>query len=317
MRLIFALAVYRGFHILQADVSKAFLNSRIDRIVHMELPTGFRQGDKVCRLNQAINRLRTAPKLWKDTFANFTVGLGFTPCAVDSSILPSGDMLLTVYVDDITVIGPEKNAPERILSKIGQRFSIKILGAIDNYLGMKVTYDMSRGVLTLSHHAKIADLASTYKVSLEPTARVPLSQSDLGGRILSESEVHDARSLLGSLLHIATLTRPNIAHSVAFLGRFMSSPTVGVMAALMQVLRYLVCSASLVNHYTRENNSPSLEAFCDANWASVEEPKSTSGHVLLAFGSPVVWKSKRQTLTALSTCEAEYVAATEAVRDIE
>lgn len=317
MRLVFAHAVFRGFHILQADISTAFLNSELDRTIHMVLPSGFRQEGKVCRLRRAIYGLRTAPKLWKDTFSNALVDLGFTPGAVDSSMFFCGDMLLTVYVDDIIVIGPERPKLLQVLERVAERFALKILGDVNRYLGMRVTYDIEKGSLSLSQDDKIKELASAYNVSLESSSKVPISECDLSGRLLDAMEVTKARSLLGSLLHIATFTRPDIAHSVALIGRHMAAPTSGVMDTLVAILRYLVATISLVIGYHRKANSPALEAFCDANWASLDEPKSTSGHVLFAYGSPVVWKSRRQQLASLSTCEAEYVAATEAVRDIE
>jgi hypothetical protein len=58
-----------------------------------------------------------------------------------------------------------------------------------------------------------------------------------------------------------------------------------------------------------------LSLFSDANWASKTDSRSTSGVVLYAHKTPVLWYAKRQLMTARSTCEAEYLAADLAARE--
>ena len=58
-----------------------------------------------------------------------------------------------------------------------------------------------------------------------------------------------------------------------------------------------------------------FELFCqvDSNLAS---PRSTTGYIIYLNGNPIVWKSRRQTTTALSSMEAEYVALSTAVSEL-
>jgi hypothetical protein len=51
------------------------------------------------------------------------------------------------------------------------------------------------------------------------------------------------------------------------------------------------------------------------NWANADDHKSTTGYVFLAAGGAITWKSKKQTMIALSSTEAEYVALSEAGRE--
>ena len=53
----------------------------------------------------------------------------------------------------------------------------------------------------------------------------------------------------------------------------------------------------------------------DAAYADTDDFKSTSGHVFLAAGGAITWRSKKQTVIALSTTEAEYVALSKAGRE--
>ncbi|KAG2790402.1 hypothetical protein PC129_g22491 [Phytophthora cactorum] len=54
----------------------------------------------------------------------------------------------------------------------------------------------------------------------------------------------------------------------------------------------------------------------DADWANDPEThKSVTGYVLTMAGGTVAWATRRQTITAQSTAETEYVAACEATME--
>jgi hypothetical protein len=53
-----------------------------------------------------------------------------------------------------------------------------------------------------------------------------------------------------------------------------------------------------------------LEAYADADWASQPHRHSMSGYTVLLHSSPVAWSARKQTIIALSTAEAEYIALT-------
>ena len=56
--------------------------------------------------------------------------------------------------------------------------------------------------------------------------------------------------------------------------------------------------------------------YCDADWASSSDRKSISGYVFLLASRAVSWSSKKQTIVALSTVQAKYVATTHAAKQI-
>ena len=61
-----------------------------------------------------------------------------------------------------------------------------------------------------------------------------------------------------------------------------------------------------------------IRGFVDADWAGdLDQRRSTSGYVFNLFGGAVSWMSKKQSVVALSTTEAEYMAATHASKEAD
>ena len=121
--------------------------------------------------------------------------------------------------------------------------------------------------------------------------------------------------LVGSLLYLTVNTRPDLAHAAGVLSRFMSCATQDHWKAAKRVLRYL--AGSLDRGLVHRRGAPLIEAYTDSDYAGdPDSRKSTSGAVVLSHGGAVVWRSKLQSVVAASTCEAEYVAAAAAVKEV-
>ena len=134
------------------------------------------------------------------------------------------------------------------------------------------------------------------------------------------------RELLGALLWITRCTRPDIYYSVVYLSKFASSYDESHYKALTRVLKYISTTRNLrlaFDKVTPDGISASdvyevgLEWFSDSDWAGdASDRKSVSGAIGFLCGSPISWLSKKQHTVALSSCEAEYYAITEATKDI-
>ena len=120
------------------------------------------------------------------------------------------------------------------------------------------------------------------------------------------------RSLIGSLRYL-THTRPDLTYSVGFLSRFMEQPTIEHLTALKQVLRYLRGTIGYGLVYLKGQLKARLVGYKDSDFAGDEqERKSTSGQVFFLGDMLISWASQKQKTVALSSYEAEYVAATAA-----
>jgi hypothetical protein len=134
-------------------------------------------------------------------------------------------------------------------------------------------------------------------------------------RKLIEGEVIDAslyRSLVGSLRYLVN-TIPNLAFAVGFISRYMEAPGKEHWAALKQVLRYVQGSANLGLVFKASSESETLTGYSDSDHAGdLDDRKSTSGQVFFLGSSPITWASQKQKCVAISSCEAEYMAASTA-----
>jgi hypothetical protein len=120
------------------------------------------------------------------------------------------------------------------------------------------------------------------------------------------------RSLVGSLRYL-TCTRPDILYRVGHVSRYMESLTIIHFKAAKRILRYIKGTIDFGLLYPSSNEFK-LVGYSDSDWGGdVDDRKSTTVFVFYLGSSAFTWSSKKQQIVTLSTCEAEYVAATSSV----
>ncbi|GKA24667.1 putative ribonuclease H-like domain-containing protein [Tanacetum coccineum] len=123
-----------------------------------------------------------------------------------------------------------------------------------------------------------------------------------------EVDVHLYRSMIGCLMYL-TASRPDIMFAVCLCARFQVTPKVSHIHAVKRIFRYLKHQPKLGLWYPKD--SPfHLEAFSDSDYAGDNhDRRSTSGGCQYLGRRLVYWQCKKQTIVAISSTEAEYVAA--------
>ncbi|GJR52203.1 putative ribonuclease H-like domain-containing protein [Tanacetum coccineum] len=121
-------------------------------------------------------------------------------------------------------------------------------------------------------------------------------------------DVHLYRSMIGCLMYL-TASRPDIMFAVCLCARFQVTPKVSHMHAVKRIFRYLKHQPKLGLWYPKD--SPfHLEAFSDSDYArDNHDRRSTSGGCQYLGRRLVSWQCKKQTIVAISSTKAEYVAA--------
>lgn len=123
-------------------------------------------------------------------------------------------------------------------------------------------------------------------------------------------------SSVGSLMYTMICTRPDIAYAVGVVSRFLCNPGKEHQVAVKWILRYLRGTTKRCLCFGK--GKPVLEGYTDADMTGdVDSRKSTSGYLTTFAGGAVSQQSKLQKCVALSTTEAEYIAATEYIATTE
>ena len=124
------------------------------------------------------------------------------------------------------------------------------------------------------------------------------------------------REVLGSLLFLATRTRPDLATAVSMLGKFQQEPLVKHWKAMKSVVHYLIGTTDS-GVFFPFGQEATIEAWSDADWArDHHKRRSRSGYLVTVARCPVVWASRLQKLTAQSTTEAEFISLAHCVREL-
>lgn len=122
-------------------------------------------------------------------------------------------------------------------------------------------------------------------------------------------------SAIGSLMYAMVCTRPDIAHAVGVVSRFMSDPGREHWEAVKWLLRYLKGTAKVGLCFKGKDSV--LRGYTDADLGGCKKTfKSTTGYVFTVGGTAVSWMSRLQKSVALSTTEAEYMAVAEASKEL-
>ncbi|XP_057489940.1 secreted RxLR effector protein 161-like [Actinidia eriantha] len=144
---------------------------------------------------------------------------------------------------------------------------------------------------------------------MEATARL----TSLDGDLLSDATLY--RQLVGNLIYL-TVTRLDIAHAIHLVGQFISAPRSTHYAAVLRILRYVKGTLFHGLHFSSQS-SLQLYAYSDADWAGdPTDRRSTTGFCFFLGDSLISWRSKKQTLIARSSTEAEYRALADTTQEL-
>ncbi|WVZ89406.1 hypothetical protein U9M48_035819, partial [Paspalum notatum var. saurae] len=202
-----------------------------------------------------------------------------------------------------------KQAPRACFAEqMSRKFEMSLMGELQFFLGLQIKQGLEG---TFVHQAKYTrDTLKKFNMGDSKPMTTPMStntalDADEDGKAVDQKEF---RGMIGSLLYL-TATRPNIQFAVCLCARYQASPRTSHRQALKRIFRYLKFTTELGLWYS-SGSSLSLRGFSDADHAGCWiDRKSTSGTCQLLGTSLVSWFSRKQASVALSTTEAEYVAA--------
>jgi hypothetical protein len=192
LKIVLAIAVQKGYNILQFDYTTAYLNSKMKELVYMELPPGFevkellkrmhKAGNKtisyerflknpgkfVLRMDKAIYGTPQAGRYWNEDISNYLKSCGYSnfekdPC-IFRKVYDDGEFsLIALYVDDLIVVGPRDARTDSLKDVLGRKYKVKFMGQISEFLG--ITFKLDETTLSMSLEKYIDKMLAKFNMT--------------------------------------------------------------------------------------------------------------------------------------------------------
>ena len=344
-RLLLALSAWHKFELEHLDVTSAFTQAALDDVdIWVEPARGFESYDKdgnsqVYKLKQALYGTKQASRLWQQTLRHFLLDQGFTSSLSDPCLFQrrrnGAILLVAIYVDDIVCAHNKQAEFNQFNKDFCTRFRANYLGKLEWFLGMSIDRGPD-GEVMLGHQKYIEDMVDKFvpdfrsncilgktPVTSEAFTHVGCAEDDAERQKMRKFPYME---LIGSLLYLSTMSRPDICYYLSKLCRHMSDPNQHCWTCAISLLLYLYntrelkikysygksCPDGLYKAHAEIANNMGFHAFSDSSW---NVPSPSYGFCLFLANGPISFASKT-IKTADSSCEAEYTAASKAARDI-
>jgi Reverse transcriptase (RNA-dependent DNA polymerase)./Integrase core domain. len=359
-RILLALAAALDWEIEQIDFIGAFLNSDLDVEIYLSIPEGFAEWastvnpqfqkvlqacgynpkeEQIILLKRALYGLKQGPREWQNKLKTLLHGEGFQPLISDPAVFYNAKRkhFIITFVDDCLLIGPDIHYIQRLKKSLNKVYALDDRGPAAYFLGVQIVRDRPKRLLWIHQSQYIDEMLKTFGLEDSRFIGIPLQPgllNNASGKPVTPSEIKLLQRIIGTVMYLMLLTRPDISFAVQWISRHLTTATTTHINAAKNLLRYLggtrnlaICyggSAKSVSIPERLKDTPVAKAskglkligFSDSDFAGDrEESKSTYGYLFILAGGPITWKCKRATTVACSTVEAETDALQEAIRE--
>ena len=301
----------------------------------MYQPEGYTNNPKlVCKMMKSIYGLKQSARAWWEDLNRTLEQIQLKKTHSDNALWIRHLLFILGHVDDILIIGMRHEVDET-KAHIHQKYNFKDLGPVSRskYIGMMITRDRPRRRLYIDQAPYVHDILDEFLMTNCTSVSIPmdckekweLTQEDV---MLNSKEIRVYQRAIGRLMYLMVGTRPDIAYAVTKLAQFSATPSMRHWLDIIRIMRYLRSHDSV--RLTLGSLTPDLQPFpCnrivptslvgyfDASLMDcATSRRSTGAYVFFLDGALISWSSKRQGLVALSSTEAEFIAGTEAAREL-
>ena len=188
------------------------------------------------------------------------------------------------------------------------RFQMSMMGELKFFLGFQIK--QLKDAMFISQTKYTNDMLKKFDMDKAKPIKTPMPKSrhldlDKDGKAVDQKVY---RSMIGSLLYLCA-SRPDIMLSVCMCARYQANPKECHLVVVKRIFRYLVFTPNLGLWYPK-GSTFDLIGYFDSDYGGCRiNQKSNTGTCQFIGRSLVSWSSKKQNSVALSTAEAEYVAA--------
>ena len=325
-----------GFTISKHDVKGAFLNAKIPagKIVVVRPPAqwvkwGLVPDDVLWTLDRAVYGLRESPALWsgerdaqlsKLRWKLYNREFLLERCTADSQLWKlqssgKNDILgmLVVYVDDFLLLAPLGDLRNALLAALNQVWTLTKEETLDGtkpltFLGIDLTLKNNGDVLLSQEGFVNSILEKHLEKSSKGNKCVQIDKLPDDPDVPSPKDLKALQGFSGEFNWLATRTRPDMSYLTSLLASAITRYCKWSFELARKILRYLIETKGLGILISKSGDLFDLKVWTDAGYAG-SSTRSQSGVIIMWGGSIVTWRSSKQTVDALSTCEAELNAA--------
>ena len=320
------------------DVASAYLMSEIPEATPiylrpfegLEVPKIPHKRPLVLKLKRCLYGLKSSGRRWNQTIDLKLKDMGFRQSTNDPCLYiretERGIIRLNLHVDDCCATYTNEEMYMEFFNELKDDYKLSASADNNMFLGMLIDRTKDGGLQVHQTHFVTEILAKYNAEHFKPVinpARKEIKLSKEQMPVTPEEKQDMARvpyrQVVGSLMYLASGTRPDIAQALRECARYCSNPGRPHWNALKWILRYLVGTKDLCIRYGKKIPdmpfSP-LHGNVDASWGdNIDDRRSTTGYNFISYGGPIVWRSQTQKSVSLSSCEAEYMAANEAGKE--
>ena len=224
---------------------------------------------------------------------------------------------MAIHVDDGIIMREDERQIEEILLKLENQFQITKTTNPKVYLGIQIERQPDGIHISQTNYA--SQMLEKYNMQESREIKTPMATTPPSNDKGENDIRFPYREAVGSLLYITSKTRPNTAFAVNVESQTLENPDKIAVQNVKRTLRYVKGTRDSGIKYTSSDTiTVKLEAFSDADYAGyVKDRMSIIGYVIMMSGGQISWCSSEQSIVALSTTEAEYIAAAECCKELK
>ena len=208
------------------DIETAFFNGEVTSEVCVNQPKGYADGtNRVCKLSKALYGLKESPSDWYACFDKYVTRLGFKKNNIELCLYTHGEcenvVYLLIYEDDLLNCSKNKWKIQSVKKLLTNRFVLKDLGEVKEYLEINIKYDYFKNEMRLIQKKYIESLANKYELQNRELYCTPMETNCKIENAEINREDIGYKNLIGALLYISVNTKPEISYSVNYLSRLL------------------------------------------------------------------------------------------------
>jgi hypothetical protein len=333
IRLLIVIGIIFGWALCQCDFVMAYPQAPIECDMYMELPQGIlvSKGDSldyVLKLLKNIYGQKQAGQVWNKFLVNKLTSLGYQASMINDCVYYRGDIIFMVYINNGIFLGQDDEQLKATIHEIQDSgLNIEDQGHPADYVGVNIK-KLKEGSYEFTQRALINSVIADVGLMDVKTKPVPAKVAILLHAFKDAPPFNlnfNYHSVVGKLNYLSQTTRPDIMYATHQIAKFSADLREPHGDAILYLVCYLKKTRDLGIRFA-PNPGKGFKCYCDADFsenstASIADvdlstSKSCSGWVVFYAGCPIIWASKLQTQTALSTTEAEYIAMSMSLRDV-